>query len=405
MGVIAALTLHPTPGETASAAATPVTCLVCGTFGLVDVTLNLLLFVPFGGALALLGRGGRTALAASFAFTLGIELLQLGVIAGRDASLSDLLTNTTGGVLGHALVRLAPRHLHPSADTAARGWRRWCAVALAHAAVLCLLLRPSPSPTAWYGQRAPELEHLGVFRGEVLDAQLGDGMSFEIGELPAAVAEHGRRTPALAAQIIGAPATERLSPIAAIFDGGSIEQLLLGQTGDALVFRPRLRTADWKLGWPSLALAGAFDDPAWRGTVRGRLEQGAIVVEAEAADGRRASTRTALGPAWGWRLLVPLAHAAPTATIAAILGGIWLFALGLPAGWYAGFASMPLRATVPIWLVVQGVALGALPRLTGFPLPPMAVWIGALLALPAGMLAARAVRLRARARASDPIGS
>src|SRR5690606_9606721 len=97
---IATLTLQPRPELAALSAATPVWCLVCGSYGLVDVVLNVLLFVPLGVGLGLAGVRPRAAIIIVVLTTLTVELLQLTVISGRDSSLSDLVTNTVGGAIG-----------------------------------------------------------------------------------------------------------------------------------------------------------------------------------------------------------------------------------------------------------------------------------------------------------------
>jgi glycopeptide antibiotics resistance protein len=102
-------TLVPAPGNAAAAAATPLWCLVCGPRGEVDVVLNLLLFVPFAVGLRLAGMPFRRIVAWAAGLTLAVETLQATVIPGRDASLSDLLTNTTGAMLGAALAPLLAR--------------------------------------------------------------------------------------------------------------------------------------------------------------------------------------------------------------------------------------------------------------------------------------------------------
>ncbi len=69
--------------------------------------LNVMLFVPFG-VLAALVRPGWSLLrwaAVGLAGSLAIELTQGYLLPGRDGSLSDLATNTTGTVLGAWLAR------------------------------------------------------------------------------------------------------------------------------------------------------------------------------------------------------------------------------------------------------------------------------------------------------------
>ena len=63
---------------------------------------------------------------AAFILAAGIETLQLTVIPGRDASLSDLLTDTTGGAVGALLASQWRRLILPDHRTA----RTLCATIL-----------------------------------------------------------------------------------------------------------------------------------------------------------------------------------------------------------------------------------------------------------------------------------
>jgi glycopeptide antibiotics resistance protein len=78
----------------------------------IDTLGNLLVFVPFGAALAVAtlrdGRPGKrwwlTILAAGFALSLGIELAQWAV-PGRVTDIDDLILNVTGTLFGAAGIR------------------------------------------------------------------------------------------------------------------------------------------------------------------------------------------------------------------------------------------------------------------------------------------------------------
>src|SRR5688500_13671473 len=99
-GAMALLTLSPSPSDIASAVKTPLTCLVCGDRGGVDVLLNLLLFIPLGVGLRMAGWPIPVAAIAALLLSLTVESLQSFVVVGRDASLSDLIFNTAGAALG-----------------------------------------------------------------------------------------------------------------------------------------------------------------------------------------------------------------------------------------------------------------------------------------------------------------
>src|ERR1700681_448447 len=117
LGAIAWLTLRP-----AHASSSPIDshlCLVCGPYGGVDILLNTLLFVPLGVGLRFRGLSPRKAVLTCFALSLSIETAQAFIVTGRDATLSDILTNTSGGAIGYWSARTAPMWLAPSRKSAA----------------------------------------------------------------------------------------------------------------------------------------------------------------------------------------------------------------------------------------------------------------------------------------------
>ncbi|HEX3276114.1 MAG TPA: VanZ family protein, partial [Gemmatimonadales bacterium] len=122
---------------------TPLLCLVCGDHGGADVGANLLLFVPLAAGLRLAGVSWRRVVLASALLSLTVELLQYCVIPGRDASLSDVLTNTTGGAVGAALAPEAVAALRPQPTRARRLFLAGAAAWLATMAMSAWLLAPA----------------------------------------------------------------------------------------------------------------------------------------------------------------------------------------------------------------------------------------------------------------------
>jgi len=99
LGMIAAATLVPmSPGMPGDAI--PFWCLGCGDYALADAVANVVLFVPLGWALARTGVRSSSGLAVVLTTTIGVESLQYAVIAGRVASVADILANTLGGLIG-----------------------------------------------------------------------------------------------------------------------------------------------------------------------------------------------------------------------------------------------------------------------------------------------------------------
>lgn len=74
-----------------------------------QIVLNIALFVPFGVLLPLCRscRGRRCSfwrcLLLTLALSVGIEVVQPLLHAFRSSDITDVITNTTGGVLGYAL--------------------------------------------------------------------------------------------------------------------------------------------------------------------------------------------------------------------------------------------------------------------------------------------------------------
>src|SRR5262249_33752677 len=117
---------------------------------------NVLLFLPFGFGLGLRRISFVRALLFVVAVTGTVEGLQAVWIVGRDASLSDLITNTAGGMLGWWF---------------ADRWRAlvWCtgphSRRLSVGSLVCLLLvwlvppiflAPHPPNPPWYPQLSPQ---------------------------------------------------------------------------------------------------------------------------------------------------------------------------------------------------------------------------------------------------------
>ena len=131
--LIVLATLTPTGDPAGLTKLTPLWCLVCGDTGGADVIANLMLFLPFAIGLRLSGASWRRTVLLCAAISFTVELLQLVVIPGRDASLSDVLTNTSSGAIGAALAPHLPGAFRPSTVHARRlatlgavaGWPPW----------------------------------------------------------------------------------------------------------------------------------------------------------------------------------------------------------------------------------------------------------------------------------------
>ena len=386
LAFIGAMTLIPHPEEAARSAATPITCLVCGELGTVDVLLNVLLFVPLGLGLRLAGFSWRRALALGAALSLGIELLQMKVIAGRDASLGDLITNSLGTGLGAWLAASGPRLLRPTPRTSRRLAFGWSAFLILVYSGTSLALRPSlPIGAPWWGQWAPDLGHFDRFPGRVLSVTaagmpLPPGRAIDQRQLEAALT----RTTELTATAVLGTATNGLAPIASIFDADRREVVLLGQDGTDLVWRVRMWSAKLGLRNPGVRLPGVLASGAGNTiTATGRLHG----PEFQISTIRGAATRSwalPFSPSWGWSLVLPWPYAyGPEVRF---LTALWVAGMLVPLGFWgvrAQRSGWALMAAIPILL------LALIPAKAGFATVHWSEWLAAFIGLGAGVAASR----------------
>src|SRR4051812_41839062 len=153
--LIALATLWPMPGP-------PHTwgfCLVCGGRGLADLLLNIALFMPLGAALALRGRSRGRITQLALLLSAAIELSQF-YIPGRDPSISDVIANTSGAVLGALVVGSASVWLNPRPVLASRLSRTTTILAALMCLATGLLLTPAYPDSPYFGQWTPDLGRL-----------------------------------------------------------------------------------------------------------------------------------------------------------------------------------------------------------------------------------------------------
>ena len=397
LALIGAMTLTPQPQNVERVAETPLWCLRCGDLAGMDIILNVTLFVPFGFGLRLAGWPRRRVLLTAFVTTFLVEATQYFFVVGRDASLSDLITNTTGGLVGmllaerlHLVVSPAPQLAKRLAVVAAAVWLL-AQIVTGWGLGVTLPQRP------FWGQLAPELGQFEQFRGKVIEAALaGERMpSARLADTPAI------RTRLLAgegieAKAISGPPTTRLAPIASVFDEGQQEVILLGQRGTDLIFR--IHTRAWSLGLrgPALSLPGVLPSDSGRPlTLSGRLHDGYL--EATADTGSGPTTRVlALSPSFGWSLLLPFENYAFGLNVR-WLTALWLAGLLLPAGYWTARSvaagGSPLVGPLPRSPRLLGPFLLGLPIAIGlagvaawFRLPPVpwSEWAAAIAGAGAG---------------------
>ncbi len=384
--LIALFTLRPSPEDIHTVAQTDFLCLyTCGDQALRDAVLNIVLFIPLGLALAL-WLPGWAALLLCVAATGGIEYVQWGWLAGRDASLRDLLTNTLGGGLGLWLAHGWRKVLLPAAPAAVRLATSAGLVWLAVVGLTAVAVQPSLPDTTWWGQWAPQLGQFELWRGTLLAADV-NGVALPNGQ--AASTSRLRRElrsdrATVTARILTGPQPTETAPIVSSFDGEQREIFVLGQRGMDLVFSIRTGLLAAGLRGPLLRFPDALALPPGEPvTVSGGISDRGWLLQVTTATATTTwHTRWSAGLLWTGFLPFTYVLGADTRP----LNALWLGLLLLPAGYWMGCATDRRRAMLwQVLIVVLG--LGLLAPLAGLSFSPALEWLGSLAGGAAGLLA------------------
>ncbi len=386
--LIGYFTLRPVPEQAAAVAETSPWCIVrCGDLGLLDIILNILLFLPLGIGLGLL-RGTRAAVAIGFLYSIAIELTQLFLIAGRDASLRDVITNTLGSGLGASLVALWRPILLCQAYTA----RRLATIAgLGWLVVLAgtgFAAQPSLLQSTWYGQWAPELGQFDTFPGTVRDVHLDKIF------LPSGILANGSEIRdtlltqryRLQASAVVEGSTEHEAPIFSIFDDQQQEILVLAQAGHTIHFRTRTRAADLEVRSPTVRVEGFPTEPGTPVEITILRDGPSLSLSIDNSQGQeRWTSRTTVGS--GWAMLLPWEYASgPEASLGSLL---WLGGMLIPAGYWSGRCGAG-RAMPLVLLAMIAAGLILVPSWFGMAASPWSEWVGSIAGAATGWFAGRA---------------
>ncbi len=380
-------TLMPLPDQSDRVDVIPASCIVCGDLGGTDIVLNLLLLTPMAAGLALMGfRTGQVFLIAGIT-TLGIETAQIAWIPGRDASLSDLLTNTTGATVAAFLVWRRRSLLSP---------RPREAIGLTLAGLIVWIgletlggwsLAPSLPHTQYRTQWAASLPHLERFTGRVQGVSVGERF-LASGRIADAEAFRQRllngEAPFSVSAITGRPPSD-LAPILSVFDERYREILMLGQNGDQAVFRVRTGVSDLKLRPTTIAITGALPTvPGEPVHLTASYARGRYVVRVESSRGTLERTLDA-SPNWVWSYVMPFERY-PLGPEVYALTALWLGGLLAPIGYWTRKTGR--RLALPA--VAGGVLLTLLLVPAVFALRPIhwSEWLAAAAGLGTGYLLA-----------------
>jgi len=393
--VIAVTTLVPIPRQAAASRATPVWCLVCGDLGGVDVLSNLLLFIPFAAGMRLLGLRAPVVTVLGALLSLAIESLQLSIIPGRDAALSDLLTNTLGSWIGATLITYRTQILDPGSARAGRlailGALAWWVVQFGTAVLLRPWVPSSELRAAW-GRAVPGRE---PFNGRVSSAvvsgvpvpQKAVALSPEISER----IRQGRVHLELAFTSGGSAAS--WSPLFEILArSGSV--LSVEAVGRDLAFQPPARSSALRLRRPALRLEEALLTQPDLPVRLAAGERSDTLWAVWTAAGVRHSSLQVLSPSFGWSLVTPVWYAyGPEASL---LTGLWLVVWLLPTGYWSARAGAGGATTIWLLTIVPLVGLGVIPGLMGYSPVHWSEWLAGFAGLGIGRTGGRFAAISSR---------
>jgi VanZ family protein len=299
-----------------------------------DLARNVVLFLPIGLGLALAGVGRARVALLCLALTLVVEGTQI-LLPGRTPSPWDVLANTLGGLAGAGLLghgrRIARDRAHPSG--AAIPW-----LASAGFVVLvgggAVLFTPAPAPPPLYGHRHPTFEEQDRYPGEVRSVRVGEraltSRRLEDEAFWSGAIEAGRT---IRIEATTAPASGRLSPLAAVSDRDMAIQWVVAVQGRDVVFARRRGSERVGLDPPMRWARDVL--PPLPPRAPSRVVE--IEVEPRGADlciGVDGALRCGLGfhLREGWMHWLP-AYALPAA-LHPLVGWLWLAGPGVLLGFY-----------------------------------------------------------------------
>jgi len=261
LALVLLATLRSEPAQSDRAAETAWHCLVCGEAGVTDVLLNLLLFAPLGMGLRALGARWWTAALLALGLTLAIEAAQATLLAGRDASLGDVVANTAGGLLGWWLWGGRDR-LRAATPRLARSVA--AALLMASTAVWLLSawgLQPEGSSSGpWVGQRTRVWSGHDPFPGALGLATIGD---IEIPNDPLITRPVLAKGFTLSMLLMRQDSTTPSKPVSLlrVVDGRGALQLSVAQRGEAMLVSSRVRASRWRVRTPTWRFEEAMRMP------------------------------------------------------------------------------------------------------------------------------------------------
>jgi hypothetical protein len=328
--------------------------------------------------LRLLGWPWRRVVAVAALLSLTVESLQFSVVVGRDAALSDLLTNTIGAAVAAALAPRAPGLLAPDPARARRLLPMAAALFLGVLTLSALGLQPGVLPGRLRSACNSYSPEIGDWTGTLrLVALNGDTLPCNrtlADTAPIRAALNAGEVSLRIDALSGTPTGRRALVHAVSVPRASL--LALMQEGTAAVFSVPTVSQRLRLSPLSLMLYGAFpSNPGVPFELQAGQENRRIWI-ASSHSGRRRSAEIVLSPSFGWSSLIWWRlQASPEFRM---LTAIWLGALILPAGYWAGFTRRPAWGLGGV-IATLAAGLALVPFLTGYPPPHWSEWLGGVL--------------------------
>jgi hypothetical protein len=377
LGFILVATLTPVSDPRGMVLLTRLSCLVCGEQGGADVVANLLLFLPLAVGLRLQGASWVRVVLLSFLLSLTVELLQLRLIPGRDASLSDLVSNTVSGAIGATLGSALPGWVAPSPARARALLAAGLALVIGLLALSAWLLMPVMPEGRLISRWAHEAPGRDVFDGRVRSVLL-DGLPMPANGPPPDSAGLRRRLDAgrfdLEVDVVsGRPLRDRFwIYMFRVPSGGA---LTLNQFRREAGLAIPARGLRYKLHPVLVTLADAFPDSAGIAVRLSAVERARRIRLSSSYQGRERSLDLAISPAMGWMLVVPF----PLAVGIGVrwVTAVFLFLIALPLGYWGGWCRSVWRAAVRL-AVGLFLGLGATAYATGLPPVHWTEWLAAV---------------------------
>lgn len=361
LGAIAWLTLRP-----AHAPSSPIAshlCVICGPQAGVDILLNMLLFVPLGVGLRLTGLSLWKAVFICCAVSVSIEIAQAVTVRGRASTLSDILTNTSGGAIGYWLARSAPTWLAPSRKDAARLLAAWAATWLLIQIVSSYVFSPSLSQSQYHGQTARPGGR-AMFHGQVDSARIG---AIPISNGALADSRSVRELLLSGTPILGfvrlAEPTPNFASIIRVADDEQRGITSLSEEGDRLVFVIRTGASNLRLREPAFGMPGVFTDVSPRAdsaaetlVLSARFDHGNVQLIAQTGSVQRERNFRPRA-AQAWSVLVPFHGYLENGLVERLATFAWTSVLVIPLGYVA--ATLTRQLARPTAFALAG-ALAAL---------------------------------------------